>query len=115
MICKALMMNNVSVIRLSLDGNNVDATIMHSIDTALQINKQLQWSLIHPYLLDLCIVFAPVRLPPYVMLEIVDWLPTPNAIEGIDFNESCMHRVSHINKIRLLVRFQGLYTAKKNE
>jgi hypothetical protein len=43
------------------------------------------------------------------MLEIVDWLPTPNAIEGVDFNESCMCKVAHINKIRLFMRFQEVH------
>jgi hypothetical protein len=63
----------------------------------------------HPCLLELCMVFAPLRLPPYVMLEIVDWLPTPCAIEGVDFNESCVYRVSHINKVGLFVKFQEVY------
>jgi len=104
---------------LSLRANDIDTTIVRFIDIALQVNKQLQWPLIHPYLLELCIVLASLRLPPYVMLEIVDWLPTPNAIEGVDFNESCMHRVSHINKIRLFVRFQEVHnrllTTRTNE
>jgi len=108
MIRKALMIN-VSVTMLDLDSDYIDTQIVRSIDNALQINEQLQWSRIHPYLLELCIVFAPLRLPPYVMLEIVDWLPTHVAIKDVDFNESCIHKVSHINKIRLFVRFQEVY------
>jgi len=108
LIYRALKIN-VNVTMLLLDDNNVNERVERSIDNALQVNQQLQWPLIHRYLLDLSIVFASLRLPPYVMLEIVDWLPTPNAIDGVDFNKSCMQRVSHINKIRLFVRFQEVY------
>jgi hypothetical protein len=79
------------------------------------IAQQLQWPVIHPYLLELCTVFAPLQLPPYVMLEIVDWLPTPVAIEGVDFNESCVHRLSRFNKIRVFERFQEVYRRFQNE
>jgi len=58
-IFKALKIN-ASVRVLSLVGNDVDRTVVRSIDNALHVNKQLGWSLIHPYLLELCIVFCAV-------------------------------------------------------
>jgi len=50
--------------------------------------------------------FAPLLLPPYVLLEVFDWLPTMSPVDGLDANDSCMHLVSHIKKIRVIEGFQ---------
>ena len=68
----------------------------HSTDAQWQA---LLWENFHPRLLDICVVLAPIRLPPYVLLEIVDWLPV---VHIDDENESLAHRVSHVKKIRLI-------------
>jgi hypothetical protein len=80
--------------------------------------KALLWPRVHPILLDICIAFAPMRLPPYVLLEICDWLPVKyeiidwNSVIGrSDMNESMMHRVRHIKKIRLI---EGVQRSQRN-
>ena len=64
------------------------------------MQQALTWHRIHPIVLDVCIAFAPMRLPPYVLLEVIDFLPVE--YEGSDENESLMHRVRHGLKIRLI-------------
>jgi len=84
---------------------DVEAQLLATtIDRLLQRNRSLQWRTVHAYLLDICLAFAPLQLPTYVLLEIFDWLPTHAQIAGIDYNESSMYRVSHIKKIRLIER-----------
>ena len=61
-------------------------------------------------MLDICIAFAPLRLPPYVLLEICDWLPV--AYDGSDGNESLMHVVSHVKKIRLIESVHRAYKVR---
>jgi hypothetical protein len=72
---------------------------------------------------DICMAMAPLQLPPYVLLEIIDWLPVsmqdlvkygfitgefilpPAAgayIDDIGANVSCMHFADHVRKIRLI-------------
>jgi len=48
------------------------------------------WSYAHKDILDITLSLLPLDLPPYVVLEIVDWLP------GI-------HRHTHVDKIALIV------------
>ena len=78
----------------------------------------------HVYLLDVCVALAPLHLPPYVVLEVFDWLPTKEPVSWeivddddevvdvlhADRNESCMHLVSHIKKIRLI---EGVHHARR--
>ena len=65
---------------------------------------------------------GPLQLPPYVVLEIFDWLPTQHE-HGIfnkgewnektftfDRNESCMYLVNHFKKIRLI---EGVHHARR--
>ena len=61
-------------------------------------------------MLDICIAFAPMRLPPYVLLEIYDWLPV--AYPASDENESLMHLVSHVKKIRLIESVHRAYKVR---
>lgn len=53
-------------------------------------NRSLQWRLVQPKILDICVAMAPLQLPPYVLLWIIDWLP---------FYEAA---VSHHKKIALI-------------
>ena len=41
----------------------------------MNIRKNIEYSLISSQIIDVCIAFAAFDLPPYVLLEIVDWLP----------------------------------------
>ena len=93
---------------------------VHSADFV----QQLEWSIVHPYLLDVCVALASLQLPPYVVLEIFDWLPTKEPVSyeivvdheevvevlHIDRNESCMQLVSHFKKIRLI---EGVHHARR--
>jgi len=49
----------------------------------------LRWPFNHPIILDAAIVLLDAPLPPYVLLEVLDWLP------GMD-------RQNHVRKIRLI-------------
>jgi hypothetical protein len=37
--------------------------------------REYQWQSVHRRIMTFCLVFAPLNLPPYVQLEILDWLP----------------------------------------
>ena len=59
-------------------------------------NKRIDWPIVHAELLDYLLAITQLkvnspggRLPPYVMLEIFDWLP-------------CMDKVNHYKKIKLI-------------
>jgi hypothetical protein len=39
------------------------------------LRTSLKWINVQATLLDICIAFHPLDLPPYVILEIVDWFP----------------------------------------
>jgi hypothetical protein len=39
------------------------------------LRKSLKWINVQATLLDICIAFYPITLPPYVILEIVDKFP----------------------------------------
>lgn len=53
-------------------------------------NKRVSWPIVHRMILNSCIAMSPLQLPPYVLLEIFDWLPL---IEK---------HVSHVKKIHLI-------------
>ncbi len=60
----------------------------------------------HAHILNICIAMAPLKLPNYVMLEIIDWLP------------HYYHGVSHQRKIALIesisrtIRKNGVFATK---
>jgi hypothetical protein len=97
--------NNYSLTRLDLQElwsptytNTVNAPQCFStIAGLLQRNQSLQWSFVHAALLGVCVAFSPLHLPPYVLLEIFDWLPL-------------MEHVSHLRKIRLI---EGMQRSRK--
>ena len=49
-----------------------------------------QWRAVHHLILGIAIAFASLHLPPYVLLEILDWLP------------QCYHAI-HYQKIQLII------------
>lgn len=59
---------------------------------------QRTWYGVHPQLLGISLAFAPLQVPPYVLLEIVDWLPLYAQIE-------------HVLKIKLLGAARRTYNA----
>jgi hypothetical protein len=44
-------------------------------ECAEKLHKALKWINVQAILLDICIAFYPLDLPPYVILEIVDRFP----------------------------------------
>jgi hypothetical protein len=38
-------------------------------------NLNLRWHLVSQTIFDICLAFASLRLPNYVVLEIIDWFP----------------------------------------
>jgi hypothetical protein len=56
--------------------------------------KSLQWCNIQQRLIDICIALSPLDLPPYVLLEIIDWLP---------HWATC---APHSRKIEFIIRFR---------
>jgi nitroreductase len=45
------------------------------IDRVASLTESLKWINVQAVLLDVCIAFYPLDLPPYVLLEIVDRFP----------------------------------------
>ena len=72
--------------------------------------QALLWKNVRSRLLDVIIAFAPLRLPPYVLLEVIDFLPV--VYDGSDENESLMHRVRHGLKIRLIESVHHSYQVR---
>lgn len=57
----------------------------------LRRNRSLVWQkALHDKVVEFCLAMGPMQLPPYVLLEIFDWLPL-------------MEHVRHWNKIQLIV------------
>jgi hypothetical protein len=58
-------------------------------DRVRALHKSLRWVNVQAVLLDICIAFYPVTLPPYVILEIVDkfrfWETHVNHKKKIDY------------------------------
>ena len=70
--------------------------------------QALRWRPVRRMLLGICLALAPLFLPPYVLLEICDWLPVEyeygsNGVKSkSDPNESHVHLVDHYKKIMLI-------------
>lgn len=52
---------------------NLGATDL--VPTARKLLPKLRRASFHRILLDVCIALAPLQIPAYVLLHIVDWLP----------------------------------------
>ena len=44
-------------------------------DSNEEIRLEAKWSAVHSTIVDVCVALAPLSLPPYVLLEIIDWFP----------------------------------------
>ena len=84
-------------------------SVVFFVDLALL--QAVHWRRVHPMLLDICLAFAPMRLPAYVLMWIIDWLPVdfqwiePD-LHSYVTNQSHLHLVPQIKKIRLI---EGVY------
>ena len=83
--------------------NNDHSTIVKNIFPE-KIRKRNQELPIHTLLMDTCIALNSLKFPPYVLLEIFDWLP--------DCLDSDM---SHFKKITLIVKMVEFYKKKFNQ
>jgi hypothetical protein len=68
------------------------------------IHTSLKWINVQAVLLDICIAFYPIGLPPYVILEIVDKFP---------FWETRVNRKKKIDYIIQIKRFCDDLIAKR--
>jgi len=61
---------------LSMNYSLLDVLIdEYDLGVLLNRNQALIWRNVHCRVLDVCLALAPLSLPTYVVLEIVDWLP----------------------------------------
>jgi hypothetical protein len=51
-------------------------------------NLAMRWCHVHPLVLNVTLAFVALQLPPYVLLEIIDWLPPASLCDkfGNDWN-----------------------------
>lgn len=111
-----VMCTNSSLIRVwSCPGYLTELT--DDIQYFCRRNELLQWRTkrsdgivgVRRHLIDFCVAFSSLELPPYVLLEIFDWLPV---IDETDVDEenwihrSAMHLVPHVRKIRMIESMQ---------
>ena len=71
----------------------------------LHRNRMLSWPILHGLVLNLAMVFTGLinmNMPPYVLLEIIDWLP----IEQVDSHISQYYLKNNLKKIRLIESVQ---------
>jgi hypothetical protein len=66
---------HIGVIEIWPDGGEYAGRLKPSNDLVKTLRNSLKWSNIQATLLDICIAFHPLSLPPYVILEIVDRFP----------------------------------------
>jgi hypothetical protein len=63
--------------------------VRHQNDRVKAIRTSLKWINVQALMLDICIAFYPLDLPPYVILEIVDrflfWSTHVNRKKKIDY------------------------------
>lgn len=81
-------------------GDEKDKVFQHDLRLreCLQRNRIVVWQeSLHGKVVDFCLTFGPLQLPPYVLLEIFDWLPY-------------MEHVRHWNKIQLI---NGLHRSRR--
>jgi hypothetical protein len=70
-----------------------------TIEALLARNVSLLWRNAQPFILELCLTLVPLDLPPYVQLEIFDWLPLfahvnhKRKIDLIINVRRCFHRI----------------------
>jgi len=69
-------------------------------------NFDMSWRNVHPLVLNVCIALVAMRLPPYVLLEIIDWLPPASLCDkfGNDWNR--------FRKVQMISAVQNFYRNK---
>jgi hypothetical protein len=79
------------------------------ISRALERNWSIRAERLHDLVADLCLALLPLRLPAYVILWIVDWIPPHHHrfTQGADRN----YDPRHMLKIRLIEGIAKLYDA----
>ena len=93
--CQFLMeaiSHNTTLRSLNIPWGPADSTLGREIDRRCALNG---WQCV---LFDICLAFATLKLPPYVVLEIFDWLPY-------------MDRVPHVQKIRTIQHLRRIFDA----
>lgn len=87
------MRQNTSLRSLNIQFNKRGANAL--TEEMQQLSVRNNW---RATLYTLCLVFATLKLPPYVILEICDWLPH-------------MDQVPHVKKIRTIQRLRRIFDA----
>jgi hypothetical protein len=70
------------------------------ISAVLERNRQYQWKWVHQRVLNLAVALAPLRLPVYVALWIVDWIAPMSWRFRVGGRPD--HDPQHLKKLRLL-------------
>lgn len=81
----------------------ISETYKDDINKWLLRNRELRWKFIHNKIMDMYIAMSSLRIPPYVLLEIFDWLYPDNPY------------TRHYVKIKLLISLTGSYNAIFNK
>jgi hypothetical protein len=63
-------------------------------------NNEMRWKNVHRIVLQHCLTLRPLRLPPYVLLWILDWLPPLH--HRFQTEHLCNYDPNHGKKIRLI-------------
>lgn len=94
------MVENKSLIKFDWITDK-DDSLMKLLDEKIRI-RNLE-SPVHNLFMNNCIAFLPIQLPPYVLLEIFDWLP-----------DCSDNDLSHFKKIRLIEKIIKFYKRKNS-
>ena len=88
-------------------------TYINKVSHFLARNKCFLWRNVHPMLLEFALIFVSrsICLPPYIALEIFDWLPLVQPLfkdtlfynQLVNSNVPVMHKVRHYPKIQLII------------
>ena len=88
-------------------------TYINKVSHFLARNKCFLWRNVHPVLLEFALIFSSrsICLPPYILLEIFDWLPLVQPLfkdtlfynQLVNSNVPVMYKVRHYPKIQLII------------
>jgi hypothetical protein len=73
-MCPWLIVGREKEVEMGLVGLD-DVGVRPHNDRVRSLRNSLEWINVQATLLDICIAFHPLELPPYVILEIVDKFP----------------------------------------
>jgi hypothetical protein len=74
-----------------------DCSSINILRPGVAPGARLRRQLRHELIVDICVAFAPLRLPPYVLLEIIDYLP----------------RMEHATRLKKITIIEGVHHAVK--